>query len=315
MDYLPTLRLRPSVFNREGFGESLGLDVVTAQDGRPGWRLSAAWSRAASGPGRQSPPSRPPKTHAACRILRAQKVRYSDEDAAALYDLLNPWGTSDDFCLALVMEAGSVLDVGCGTGALLSRASDAGHAGRLCGVDPDRASLAVAQRRGDIEWVAGTAASMTLESEFDLAVMTGHAFQFLVDDDEVRASLAAIRRALVDGGRFAFETRNPLARTWESWTPANAIQIVDPAGRRVRVSYEVESVVDDLVTLTETTSDQHGVPLRVDRETLRFLDIDTLARFLATAGFQIEAQYGSWSREPLDTASAEIITIARVPRT
>jgi SAM-dependent methyltransferase len=157
-------------------------------------------------------------------------LHYADEDAAALYDLLNPWSASDDFYLALVMEAGSVLDVGCGTGTLLRRARDAGHAGRLSGVDPDRAMLAVAQRRGDIEWLAATAASMTFESEFDLAVMTGHAFQFLVDDDELRASLAAIRRALVSGGRFAFETRNPAARAWESWNPASAIDIVDPAG-------------------------------------------------------------------------------------
>lgn len=88
----------------------------------------------------------------------------------------------------------------------------------------------------------------------------------------------------------------------------------DPAGRQVRVSYEVKSVVEDLVTVTETTSGKRGVPLRVDRATLRFLDIDTLARFLATAGFQIEAQYGGWSREPLDTATAEIIIVARVPR-
>jgi SAM-dependent methyltransferase len=241
-------------------------------------------------------------------------LHYSDEDAAALYDLLNPWGASDDFYLALVMEAGSVLDVGCGTGSLLRRARGAGHAGRLCGVDPDRASLAVAQRRGDIEWVAGTAASMTFESAFELAVMTGHAFQFLVGDDELRATLAAIRRALVDEGRLAFETRNPAVRAWENWNAANAIEIVDPAGRQLRVSHEVESVVDDLVAVTETTSDERGVPLRVDRATLRFLDIDTLARFLATAGFQIEAQYGGWSREPLDTASAEIITVARVPR-
>jgi len=136
-------------------------------------------------------------------------LQYSDEDAAALYDLLNPWGASDDFYLALAMEAGSVLDVGWGTGTLLRGARDAGHAGRLCGVDPDRAMLAIAQRRGDVEWMPGTAAALTFESEFELAVMTGHAFQFLVEDDELRASLAAIRRALVDGGRFAFETRKP----------------------------------------------------------------------------------------------------------
>lgn len=154
---------------------------------------------------------------------------------------------------------------------------------------------------------------MSFESEFDLAVMTGHAFQFLVDDEELRASLAAIRRALAPGGRFAFETRNPLAREWESWNPANAIEIVDPADRQLCVSYEVESVVDHVVTVIETTSDERGVSLRIDRATLRFLDMDTVARFLATTGFQVEAQYGGWSSEPLDTASAEIITLARVP--
>jgi SAM-dependent methyltransferase len=133
---------------------------------------------------------------------------YSDEAAAALYDVLNPWGPSDAFYLALVMDAASVLDVGCGRGALLHRARQAGHAGRLCGLDPDPAMLGVARRRRtDIEWVAGTAASMAFDGEFDLAIMTGHAFQVLVGDDEVRASLTAIRRALVDGGRFVFETR------------------------------------------------------------------------------------------------------------
>ena len=43
---------------------------------------------------------------------------YSDEEAAALYDVLNLWGPSDDFYLALVMEGKSVLD-GCCKGAML----------------------------------------------------------------------------------------------------------------------------------------------------------------------------------------------------
>ena len=45
-----------------------------------------------------------------------------------------------------------MLDVGCGTEALLHRARQAGHAGRLCGVDPDPASLGAARRRTDIQW-------------------------------------------------------------------------------------------------------------------------------------------------------------------
>lgn len=237
---------------------------------------------------------------------------YSDEDAAALYDLLNPWGPSDDFHLALVMDAKSVLDIGCGTGSLLHRARQAGHAGRLCGLDPDAASLDVARRQTEIEWKLCAASSMTWDSEFDLATMTGHAFQALVSDDELRASLTAIHRTLVGGGRFAFETRNPLARAWESWNPANARDVVDASGRPVRISHQVESVVGDVVTFTETTSESGGRPLRVDRASLRFLDADALASFLADAGFEIEAQYGDWGRGRLARESPEIVTVARV---
>jgi SAM-dependent methyltransferase len=238
-------------------------------------------------------------------------TRYSDEETAALYDLLNPWGPSDDFYLAMVMEARSVLDVGCGTGALLHQAREAGHSGRLCGVDPDDASLNVARRRADIEWVSGTAASMTFAREFELALMTGHAFQVLVADEDLRDSLAAIGRALVDGGRFAFETRNPHARAWEQWNPENAMDVVDPSGRKLRIWHEVDAIAEDVVTLTETTGDQDGTQLRVDRASLRFLDVDALGGFLADAGFMIEVQYGGWSREPLETASPELVTVAQ----
>ena len=38
--------------------------------------------------------------------------------------------------------------------------------------------------------------SVDWQREFDAIVMTGHAFQVLVDDDEIRAALVAIRSAL-----------------------------------------------------------------------------------------------------------------------
>jgi SAM-dependent methyltransferase len=243
----------------------------------------------------------------------------SDAEAAALYDVLNPWDTNrypaDAFYTNLVMRAGDVLDVGCGTGSMLHHARETGHRGRLAGIDPDPAMLDRAWRRTDIEWVLGTAADATWEQQFDLATMTNHAFQCLAGDDELRRSLAAIRTALRPGGRFAFETRHPQAKAWLGWNPANATEVTDHSGRTLHVAHHVESVTGDLVTFTETTSHPDGtLPPRVDRATLRFLDVPTLNTFLTEARFTIDAQYGDWHHTPITETSTEIITIARRPQ-
>jgi SAM-dependent methyltransferase len=241
-------------------------------------------------------------------------MTYTDAEAAALYDLLNAWGPSDEFYLDLVMAAGSVLDVGCGTGMMLLRAREAGHTGRLYGIDPDVASLDRARSKdsqASVEWVQGRAADLRPDGEFELAVMMSHAFQCFVGDDELRASLSAIRTALVPDGRFAFETRHPAARAWEGWNPANATELVDASGRAIRVVHEVESVVADVVTFSETTTDPAGTVLRRDHASLRFLSEADLDGFLAAAGFTVEARYGDWYRAPVGSGSREIVTIAR----
>src|SRR5690606_41907254 len=118
-------------------------------------------------------------------------------------------------------------------------------------------------------------------------------------------------RARRDGGRSAVETRHPQAGAGEGWGGAEPSEVVDATGRVLRQSHAVESVVDGVVTLTETTTGADGNVLRVDRAGLRFLDVEPLNAFLTEAGFEIETQYGDWRGGPITDASREIITIAR----
>jgi SAM-dependent methyltransferase len=242
-------------------------------------------------------------------------VMFSDADVAALYDAENPWDLDghpeNRYVSALVRDAASVLDVGCGTGSMLHTARSMGHTGRLAGIDPDPAMLDRARSRDDIEWVLGKAEDIPWRDAFDLATMNSNAFQCFVTDDELRASLTAIHDALRPHGRFAFGTRHVLARAWESWHPSHAADTTLPDGRVLRIWHEVVSVVGDVVTMTETTALPDGTVIRVDRAGLRFFDVPTLGRFLTEAGFQIEYQYGDWQRGPVTERSREIITVVR----
>lgn len=225
--------------------------------------------------------------------------------------MVNRWAADDDHYVRLAAEAPSVLDVGCGTGRLLAGVRAAGHGGRLVGLDPDRAALDVARRTEGVERVEGTAEAMTWRKELAPATMTGHAFQRLVTDEEVAASLRAVHRALVPGGRFAFEARNPAARAWERWD-GRTEAVVDPAGAHLDVVTSVLAVEGDVVTLRETIQDQRGAVLRVDEARLRFLDPDALGHVLATAGFSVETWHGDLAGGPFLTDSPEIVVVAVV---
>ncbi len=241
--------------------------------------------------------------------------QFAEPHVAALYDPLCGRESRADlrFYLPLVMSAQAVLDIGCGTGALLKWARATGHSGRLVGLDPARGMLDIARTRSDVEWILGDLATVAWDHEFSLAVMTGHAFQVLIADDDIRAALAAIHAALAAGGVFAFETRNPRAREWERWTSQNGTDFVAADGTVVRFETTVTAVQGDIVRFTNTYTSAVWNRPESSHSILRFLRAETLSALLDGAGFVIEEQFGDWDRSPVADMSPEIITLARRP--
>ena len=239
---------------------------------------------------------------------------FTDDRLAALYDVFYPPARRDDFAfyLPLIVAARAVLDVGCGTGALLRLARESGHTGRLCGLDPASGMLNQACVRSDIEWVLGDLSSVGWDREFDLVVMTGHAFQEFIEDEEIRAAFASIRSALTDDGRFAFETRNPLVRGWEQWATEYTAEVTDAGGAVVRCESQVEAPVEgDIVRGSGTYTSPEWDRPPASWGMLRFLDAATLSSLLCDAGLTIDEQFGDWTGQPLTSANPEVATIAR----
>lgn len=242
----------------------------------------------------------------------ASCAAYRRSRLAAVYDPLNPPAEDIRFFEELAgTEPLRILDVGSGTGRFACLLADRGHS--VTGVEPAPGMMGVARHREGSDrviWIEAGAADFEIETRFDLITMTGHVFQVFLDDDEVRAVLANAARHLAEGGRLALETRNPLDRDWETWTPEETTEDVEvPDVGSVRVHCDIAEVDGERVTF-ETHFRFPDGEVVVAPHTLRFMTRERLAAFLAEAGFAKLDWYGDHHRSAWSPESPEIIVVA-----
>ncbi|MGC1210468.1 MAG: class I SAM-dependent methyltransferase [Micromonospora sp.] len=243
-----------------------------------------------------------------------RRGEFLDRRLATVYDAECPWGRDDDFFLSVVNEIprARVLDLGCGTGRLTLALAAAGH--RVTGVDPAQASLDAARAKpgGDrVTWLEGTSRVLP-DRAFDIAVLTSHVAQEICADDEWARTLADLRRALVPGGRLAFDSRDPAARRWERWNPDESRRRLALAdGTAVDAWTELTQVRDGLVKFLHHYRFPDGEEV-CSPGTLRFRTEAELRASLTTAGFTVERVCGGWAGEPVGASDdGELIMIAR----
>lgn len=239
---------------------------------------------------------------------------YQNSKIAELYDAANQRAADTEFYLSLARKnVNSVLDLGCGTGTLCCALAERGH--HVTGVDPSAAMLAVARRKSHsekVEWIESSAQEYRSDKRFDLIVMTGHAFQVLLTDEDVLAAFATMREHSNTQGRVAFEARNPLldwAREWANRPPRRIIL----AG--VEVTETLEIVDQDGEFISFLTHYQFPQETLTTRSRLRFLAREKVEELLLRSGLLRTDLFGDWDANPFDTTrSREIIFVARQAR-
>jgi SAM-dependent methyltransferase len=234
-------------------------------------------------------------------------------DFQAAYQELNP--SDDDYrfyaALALSVGVSRAADLGCGTGTLARMLASGGA--DVVGIDPDPEMLRVARSKvpeGRVDWRLGYSDVLDPESA-DFAVMSGHVAQVFIEDGAWLAALRDLYRALMPGGLLAFESRNPSARKWESWTRELTLRTAQTPEGAVEFWHET-AVVD----LPEVSYDTFTRNLRTgeastSRDILAFRDERTLHAGLEQAGFEVDTVYGDWDQTAPAAASPELIVVAR----
>ncbi|WP_327293003.1 class I SAM-dependent methyltransferase [Streptomyces sp. NBC_01198] len=161
---------------------------------------------------------------------------------AAIYDPLDPDRSDLDAYLEITQElqAHSVLDIGCGTGAFALLLVD--REIEVTGIDPAGASIDAARAKAGrerVRWICGDATDLP-PLQVDLATMTANVAQEIVDPRTWQKTLRTAHDALRPGGHLVFETRSPARRAWEEWTREDSHSVTEFAGYRAQDESEGE---------------------------------------------------------------------------
>ena len=159
--------------------------------------------------------------------------------------------------------------------------------------------------------VEADARSVRLGRHFDLVLLTGHAFQVFLTDEDRRAMLSTIAEHLAPGGRFIFDTRNPAAQAWREWTPRPSMRRFEHPGLG---AVEAWNDIDRDATTGIVTYQTHYRIIANDRHysaasKIQFTTQERLAVLLDEAGLMIEEWLGDWKGGAYGPTSREIIPV------
>jgi SAM-dependent methyltransferase len=251
---------------------------------------------------------------------------------AVLARLYDAFPFSDDVPLytklaeAATREGGRVLEVACGSGRVLVALARAGY--RITGVDISPHMLALAREKlaaagPDVaeraRLVQADMRSFELGEQFDMAFIAVKSFSYLVSRKDQQRALANIATHLRPGGLFVLDLMNP-APSWVLQPPGSLkqdlAQFVPGSGVTVvrtetAVSTDLAAQVRIIRSAYEVVESDGSIRKYFVEWPYRYIYRFEAELLLERAGFQIEAVYGGYQREPFTSDAKTMFFIGR----
>jgi SAM-dependent methyltransferase len=257
-----------------------------------------------------------------------------NEQEVQLYDVAVPdWPGEIDFYRAMALEGkerrGSVLEVGCGTGRVALQLAQEGIS--VVGMDISPGMLTIARQKGqglaNVRWVEGDMLSFDLGECFDLILIPGHSFQFMLTPEDQLACLSCVGQHLAPQGKLVLHINHDdlswlggLAegRGTEFQLKGEYRQNSTKGSVRAWTAwrYEAGTQTASAVDAWEFIGEDGKVAERKESapKYLHVIFPFEMKHLLARAGLEMEALYGDFFGHELQNTSPEMIWVARVAR-
>lgn len=249
-------------------------------------------------------------------IFEKNLEKYADPE---MYDHLYDKYQKD---LGLILKWASqdytIIELACGTGRLTIPMAQRGF--RMIGVDLHEGMLARARQKAKevgvtIEFVQQDCTELNLPVKSSLVFMTGNSFQHFLTNEAQDALFQSVRKHLVDGGVFIFDTRNPVLKELsaideyeEKYDDKNGDQVIESH----RDVYDHLRQILDCQTQRQIYRDGTLIADEQDGISLRYSFPQEMERLVNANGFEIVQVYGDWDENELHAESISMVYVCRV---
>jgi hypothetical protein len=161
-----------------------------------------------------------------------------------------------------------------------------------------------------VEWIHSSAQHYKSDRRFDLVLMTGHTFQIFLSDEDAAAVLSTMRGHLKEGGRVAFETRNPQLDWAGKWAAEPPI-VRWFSGSQLRQTLQIVEAGEGFISFQRHYD--FGDTTLSASSSLRFPSRKQVEVLLLDSGLVVRDLFGDWDQSPFDAArSPEMIFVTEI---
>lgn len=217
----------------------------------------------------------------------------------------------------------TVAELGCGTGAITIPLVHSGF--EVSGIDLSSDMLAVARlkmentpqgqrlfRQGSIRWLQQDMRDWTLPEPVDTVISFCDCLNYLLEEDDIRATFARTYTGLKEGGTFLFDVHHP--RTFRRYDEEQPFVLDDKS-----ISYiwtceleEATCEIEHHLSIFARTDDKHGELYQRFEEihVQRAYDPDWMKSALLQAGFREVHMYADFEWQQPDEETARLFFVA-----